>query len=328
MMNCTEKNPTSGYLNIINEFRSLIDFINYKDVLIEKMFHIFRNHFSFEAAGIFFNSPDSLEVNTLELCIMNNDIDLEFVEKKFFHAMSEFKQIIKHKIKPHYQTNIRNKTKISEELILPFMFNDKLLGGICVFADKSMLKEDVDTFNFIINELLSVFKLKYIYAEQVFKSSVDSLTGLYNRTQFDINLNQEFNRSQRYNTPFSVAMIDIDHFKNINDTLGHQFGDYVLIEIAKIIQHAFRKTDIVYRYGGEEIVIIMPETDAEHAYLPLERLRKKISKHNFNNKHVTVSLGIADFNNKTLSAAEILKNADKMLYKAKESGRNKVVVSE
>ena len=322
MMNYTEN---TKYIDIINEFRSLIDFINYKDVIVEKMFQIIEKHFEFQAAGVFFNSPDNLEINTLELAVKNITIDTDLIENKFFQSMSEFKQIIKHKTELHIINRNTKKISVNNELILPFMFSDKLIGGICIFSDKDILKDEIEIFNFIINEFLSIFKLKYIYAEQVFKSSVDGLTGLYNRHQFDISLNQEFNRSQRYNTPFTLAMIDIDHFKRINDTCGHQFGDFVLKEISQIIQHAFRKTDIVYRYGGEEIVILMPETDSEHAMLPLERLRQKISSHDFGGKNVTVSIGVADYKNNN-SASEILKSADNMLYQAKNSGRNKIVV--
>ena len=312
------------YIDIINEFRSLIDFINYKDVLIEKMFQIIDMHFNSIAAGIFFNSPDNLEINSLEFFTRNISLNIKDLEQKFFSSMGKFKQIIKHKTNLHILERNNENIILNNELILPFMFEEKLIGGICIFSDKDILKDEIEVFNFIINEFLSIFKLKYIYAEQVFKSSIDGLTGLYNRNQFDISLNQEFNRSQRYKTPFSLAMIDIDHFKNINDSLGHQFGDFVLKEISKIIQHAFRKTDIVYRYGGEEIVILMPETDSEHAILPLERLREKIANYNFRNKNVTVSIGVAGFDNNN-SAAEILKKADNMLYKAKNSGRNKVV---
>ncbi len=315
------------YIDIINEFRGLIDFINYKDVLIEKMFQIIDKHFNFAAAGIFFNSPDNLEVNSLELFTENISLNINNLEQKFFSSMEKYKQILKHKTNLHILKRDSKNIILNNELILPFMFDEKLIGGICIFSDKDILKDEIEVFNFIINEFLSIFKLKYIYSEQVFKSSIDGLTGLYNRHQFDISLNHEFNRSQRYKTPFSLAMIDIDHFKNINDTLGHQFGDFVLKEISQIIQQAFRKTDIVYRYGGEEIAILMPETDSEHAFLPLERLRQKISSHDFGGENVTVSIGVAGYKNNN-SASEILKSADNMLYKAKNSGRNKVVANQ
>lgn len=317
----------NNYINIINDFRNLIDFINYNDVLIEKMFHILEKHFNFEGAGIFFNSPDIYGVNTLNLLINNKNSNVKKIEKDFFNRMSEFKQIINTKSNViQTEINSSNNKNFENELIVPFLFQNKLLGGICIISENEILKTDISTYNFLINELLSIFKLKYLYSEQIFKSTVDGLTGLYNRHQFDINLNQEFNRSKRYKTPFTLAMIDIDYFKNINDSYGHQFGDFVLKEISQIIQNTFRKTDVVFRYGGEEITIIMPETSSKKALLPLEKLRDKISKHNFNSKNVTISIGVADFNNDIKTSTDILKKADEMLYSAKENGRNQVKV--
>lgn len=311
-----------SYIDIINEFRNLIDFINYDEVLLEKLFQIISNHFNFEAIGIFLNSPDNLKTNTLELFTRSADINTKKIETSFFNSMSKFKQIIKSETKLHYYQHDSITIDLKNELTLPFLFNEKLLGGICIYSSQEILKEDIETFNLIVREFLSIFKLRYIYSEQVFKSSIDALTGLYNRNQFDIGLTQEFNRAERYKTPFSIAMIDIDHFKKINDNFGHQFGDYVLKEIAKIIQHAFRKTDIVYRYGGEEIVIIMPETPVGKAYLPLEKLRKNIVSHNFLDKKVTISIGVAEYKNDTKNGNEIVKNADIKLYQAKQNGRN------
>lgn len=314
-------------INIINEFRNIINFINYNDVLIEHIFQIINNYFSFEAAGIFFNSPDLYETNLLHLRINNNSINTSYIEQFFFDEIGQYKQIIKHKIKPYFQSNrpklIKEQT-FSDKLVFPFTFNGNLLGAICIFSNKNIIKVDLDTFNFVINELLSIFKLKYMFTEQIFKSAIDPLTGLYNRNQFEICLAQEFNRGQRYKTPFSIAMIDIDYFKKVNDTFGHQFGDYVICEISKIIQNSLRKTDTVYRYGGEEIVIIMPETTKEHALLPLEKLRKTIETYDFNGKNITVSIGITNYTENFNSPFEILKHADNMLYKAKNNGRNQI----
>lgn len=313
-----------NYIKIINEFRNLIDFINYDDILHEKMFQILLNHFNFVATGIFFNSPDSYEMNSLELFTKNININFDEIKTKFFNSISEYKQIIKSTVKVHYCERNTESPELKSELILPFVFNGKLIGSICMFSNREIFDNNIDIFNLIVKEFLSIFKLKYIYTEQTYKSSIDSLTGLYNRNQFDIGLKQEFNRAKRYETPFSIAMIDIDHFKNINDSFGHQFGDFILKEVTNIIQHSFRKTDIVYRYGGEEIVIIMPETTADNAFLPLEKLRKNIETHKFNNKHITISIGVANYEKTSQNENEIVKNADEKLYKAKKTGRNKI----
>lgn len=327
MINCNNR-INKHYLNIISEFRNLIDFINNEDVLLENLFNIIRKYFNYDAIGIFFNSPDLLETNVLNLYFESNLINKAQIKNKFFKNIKKYKPILKSEIKVFHETDkltlIRNKN--INELILPFCFNNNLTGGICIFSKDSILKTDLENFNLIINELLSIFKLKYIFTEQIFKSSIDPLTNLYNRNQFEICLNHEFNRAKRYNNTFTIAMIDIDHFKNINDTYGHQFGDYILVAISKIIQESFRKTDSVYRYGGEEIVIIMPETNKEKALLPLEKIRKKINNTNFKDINISISIGASDYTTNKSSPETILKHADENLYKAKESGRNKTII--
>ena len=126
--------------------------------------------------------------------------------------------------------------------------------------------------------------------------------------------------------------MDIDFFKKVNDTYGHQYGDYVLKTVADLVKQSFRKTDLLYRYGGEEMVVIMPETNIEGAIIPVQRLRRMVEEYDFEyngtKAKVTISIGLTmnyqDFN----SAADLLKSADDALYKAKEEGRNRVVLHE
>jgi diguanylate cyclase (GGDEF)-like protein len=123
-------------------------------------------------------------------------------------------------------------------------------------------------------------------------------------------------------------MVDIDNFKKLNDTYGHLFGDEVLQVISEYFKDSLRKTDYVARYGGEELVAILPETSIEQAFIPLERFRTKIAEHEFisngNIVHVSVSIGIAQ-NDFTLSNSDnFIKKADDALYKAKETGKNKI----
>jgi len=157
-------------------------------------------------------------------------------------------------------------------------------------------------------------------------SSVDELTGLLNRRALDAELNRELERSFRYGSMFSVTIIDIDHFKNINDTYGHIVGDKVLASLAKILRSRSRKVDIVARYGGEEFCIVYPDTTAEQAFDAVEKARETVASHKFMLKGtripVSFSAGV------TQAAAddtieELLSRADKALYIAKESGRNR-----
>ena len=157
----------------------------------------------------------------------------------------------------------------------------------------------------------------------------DKLTKLPNRRNFDSDFNKEFLRAQRYKNPLTLVMFDIDFFKKVNDTYGHQCGDYVLQEVSKSALQTFRKTDTVYRIGGEEFCVILTETNLEQAIIPLERFRKTIEtlnlSYNNQNVHITVSIGACEFSAEIKDTQEFLAKTDKALYEAKNSGRNKTV---
>ena len=178
------------------------------------------------------------------------------------------------------------------------------------------------------NKLDVIKKINFMYSQTRYMSVTDPLTGLYNRRHFEDNLEREFLRAVRYDNSLSFAIIDVDFFKKVNDTYGHSCGDYVLKEVAYLILQTFRKTDMVFRYGGEEFAVIITETPIEKAVIPLERLRKSISEYPFSYNgtkiKVTVSIGVSEVNKQTESVHQLFENADKALYKAKENGRNQI----
>lgn len=155
----------------------------------------------------------------------------------------------------------------------------------------------------------------------------DELTGLSNRRDMQHRLNEEFSRYQRSGHHFSVALIDLDLFKHINDEYGHDAGDQVLREFASLMQSMIRLTDVASRWGGEEFLILLPDTSLLQALTLAERLRQKVSRHQFGFAGqvipVTISAGICSIA-KTGSVNELLKQADLHLYSAKESGRNRI----
>ena len=153
----------------------------------------------------------------------------------------------------------------------------------------------------------------------------DSLTGLYVRRYFMVKLHEEVHRAERYNNILSIVMADLDRFKNINDTYGHDVGDRVLKEIGRFLQQNVRDLDMVARYGGEEFVIMIPEAAKDAAYSMSERLRKKFSRLKFENlPQITMSLGIATFPFDGKQPEDLLKKADAAMYAAKKAGRNQV----
>ncbi|MBF0193503.1 MAG: GGDEF domain-containing protein [Magnetococcales bacterium] len=158
-------------------------------------------------------------------------------------------------------------------------------------------------------------------------SQLDGLTGLINRRELDKLLNRVYTRSQMSGKKFSVIMLDVDHFKNYNDTQGHQAGDQALIALGAVLKETVRPMDVAGRYGGEEFTIILPESSAKDALKVAERLRKNVEKKEIKAKKgdplpsITVSIGIGESSN-TCSLEDIIKQADNNLYKAKDSGRN------
>lgn len=159
-------------------------------------------------------------------------------------------------------------------------------------------------------------------------SITDKLTNLYNRRKIEELLEIEINRSERFNHPFGLAIVDIDNFKDVNDTYGHQIGDKILIEISSILKNNLRKTDFVGRFGGEEFVIICPESDLESVSSLMETFRKKIANYDFTKiKNKTASFGVT-ISKKGDDIESILQRADIALYQAKNDGRNKVVVKD
>jgi len=162
-------------------------------------------------------------------------------------------------------------------------------------------------------------------------SYTDTKTGLHNDRYMFNRLTEEFARSTRMKIPLSLILIDIDNFKNYNDTLGHLAGDNALRMVAQVLHQEAREEDIVCRYGGEEFVIILPNTDAKSAHLVAERLRKKIYETEFLKEEVqpggvlTSSFGISTFPQDTTEPKALIDCADKAMYKAKKTGRNKVI---
>lgn len=205
-----------------------------------------------------------------------------------------------------------------------FNFSEEILDEI-----QKNIEEIISNFPVPEDNKLDVIKkINFMYSQTRYLSLTDALTGLYNRRHFNAELEREFMRSKRYGGNLCIAIIDIDFFKKINDTYGHLCGDYVLKEVAYLILENFRKTDMIFRYGGEEFVVIMTETSLENSLIPLERLRKTIENNNFiyKGKKITVTISIGVETNQTDTTDEFLNNADKALYQAKQNGRNQTVL--
>jgi diguanylate cyclase (GGDEF)-like protein len=180
--------------------------------------------------------------------------------------------------------------------------------------------------NLIRIYVLDITQRKWAEEEIYLLATTDSLTGIANRRQFSTILASEIDRAKRYGTPMSLAMYDIDYFKRVNDTFGHDVGDYVLQALTSLVKENIRANDVVARWGGEEFMVLMPQSDVEAASNVSEKLRLAIAGHHFDNlDKLTVSLGVTAFEPQD-DLNSLFKRVDEALYEAKKKGRNRVEV--
>jgi diguanylate cyclase (GGDEF)-like protein len=218
---------------------------------------------------------------------------------------------------------------------------DSRVAGLRIGADDFLAKPFADAE--IQARAAAMLRIKSLQDQlraakaQLEKLSVtDDLTGLYNHRHFEERLHDEFRRSHRYCDPLALVMLDLDHFKTINDRFGHPFGDRVLRETAELISTSIRDPDICARYGGEEFALILPKAHLQGALTVAERIHREMSRRTYTTDvdpvrgkptevRVTASLGIAFYPSKDVTSSEaLLKFADEALYRAKREGRNAI----
>jgi diguanylate cyclase (GGDEF)-like protein len=218
----------------------------------------------------------------------------------------------------------------STYLRLPLLFEATLLGVLWVWSP--LLSEaDLSVMSTFAQQVASGLNRTYLFQEVQGLAFTDSLTGLQNRRSLFELGRIEFARSQRMNRPFACFMLDLDHFKKINDEYGHPVGDLVVREFAQCCKRSVREVDLIGRYGGEEVVIFLPETDSDTALQVAERLREAIEKMpvrlSGQELHITVSIGISRSDENTLELETLIARADQAMYIAKHKGRNRVAIS-
>jgi len=216
---------------------------------------------------------------------------------------------------------------------LPLRARGEVIGVMTLNSPKTdAFTEDIHQVLKIIEYPASVVVDNARLHERTKRMAVtDGLTRLYNHRHFYELLEQEFHRTKRYQSSVALVMIDIDFFKQINDTYGHQVGDDILKELALVVRGQVREVDILARYGGEEFAALLPQTSLDQAQVVAERIREAVEKNEFSTSKgiikITVSLGVAGYPEMDIhSQVELVQQADSALYRAKEAGKNRVVV--
>jgi|GEM_PF-2367151 len=192
-----------------------------------------------------------------------------------------------------------------------------LLTNVSNITEHRLLEQELEKKNRELEELNQVLQRQ---------ASIDDLTAIYNHRFILQRLREEVERSDRYSQPLSIMMLDLDHFKSVNDRFGHQTGDIVLYRVAQTIKKALRHIDVAGRYGGEEFLVILPQTAREDALQVAERIREQVEGLIFDDKNlrITISIGVTSYKNENEQESELLARADHLLYQAKHSGRNRV----
>ncbi len=211
------------------------------------------------------------------------------------------------------------------QTIFPLAIQEETLGYLVV---RNILEKDEEKLRILAQQFLIGAKRAHLYKRMQELSITDSLTGLFSRRHFLDRFKEELRRSKKFKYTFSFLMVDIDKFKTFNDKYGHLTGDAILREVAKTVKETIRQIDFVGRYGGEELSVILVETDKEQACFAAERIRRAIEVKDIKaydeELKVTISIGLATFSDDGSTLEELIEGADKALYMAKDAGRNKV----
>lgn len=231
---------------------------------------------------------------------------------------------------------LKHLSSSSELLIIPLKAQDRVSGLIVadnVYTRKPITTHDIEFFTMLANQAGLAIENSRLYEIVVERSQTDALTGLWNHGFFQNRLTTEIENAKRLNQQLSLLFLDIDNFKQLNDTCGHQHGDTILKEIAVILKESARGQDCTCRYGGEEFAAILTDTNREQSYKVAERIRRHIEAHNFpspsgvGHLNFTVSIGLASFPTQAKNKEQLIALADKAMYKAKKHGKNQTCLA-
>lgn len=218
-------------------------------------------------------------------------------------------------------------------LIIPLVVSNKVIGSMQLFSSRSeaFTREDAQLFWMLTLVAENQLTREYENEGLIRFAFTDFLTGLKTRGYFEQQLDLEMKRAERKQTPIALLMLDIDHFKQLNDSYGHHVGDQVLRDVSAVLMKELREVDTAARYGGEEFVIVLPETDLSGAIQVASRIRRGVEQARFfagsprQVEHLTISIGVAIYSQDAHSKRELIEAADAALYIAKGKGRNQVI---
>ncbi|MCX5707621.1 MAG: GGDEF domain-containing protein [Candidatus Omnitrophica bacterium] len=218
-------------------------------------------------------------------------------------------------------------SKYSDWIVFPLEINKRSLGSLAV---KGIKEKDLEKFHILVQQFLLGLKRAVLYQHVQEMATLDGLTQVFTRRYWFQRSEEELERSRKFQYSFSCLMIDVDKFKDFNDTYGHLVGDAILAAVARVIKENIRQIDLLGKYGGEEFCVILTETDIQGAQFVAERIRSAaqdaVVQAYDEVLSVTISIGISGFPNDGADLTGLVDKADQALYQAKETGRNRVCV--
>jgi len=298
------------------------------------------NLFDFSSFGVFWKEDLLLFLYQEESCppsftqeVVKNMLKVfSILGEESFNAEGIALQVEKRKLRPK-QMMMDPKATLKSHLTLPLTVEGEILGCLSLNSDQpnAFDAQDLQFLSVIGYQMAATLKHFQRFSSIKNIAIYDTLTGLYNRRYFEERLGIDAQKSFYSGTPLSLVMVDIDHFKKINDTFGHTEGDQALCKISSLLKTSVRKKDTVARYGGEEFILILPEAGLEESFVIAERIRRQVENTSFEvgqaQVNLTLSMGISNFpSHRAKSKEDLVKMADQALYDAKRGGRNKVCI--
>ncbi|KPK64093.1 hypothetical protein AMJ83_03580 [candidate division WOR_3 bacterium SM23_42] len=294
--------------NILQHLKETFDFLNVSVLLVDEERQVLYTHSSITY------SPEEKD---LRLRIGKDGITGHVAKTKKMYYSRDVRS------DSHYVAGSRD---TRSEVCFPLLIGDRLIGVLDVESSEvnGFSQESIRLLSSLSAQIAIAIDNARLYAETKKLSLTDPLTTLSNRRSFDIFIDAEIKRAERYRRTFVVMMIDFDNFKDYNDRYGHSAGDIVLQKFSRIMKGIIRDVDFICRYGGDEFVSILPETDASFALDVAERMRKKIATQKIQPK-ITLSIGIASFPHDARDKSKLIDLADQACYEAKQRGGNRVL---
>jgi len=310
--------------------------------VLDNIFQLFQESLTVDFSSLILSESFTTNLNLDQYygSSKKNNNSIILPNDTIYQSILKTKKIEVKTIESSDEIVFKNKKSISfpiQFLGIPLIISDQKVIGLLSFfrEDKSIFsQEEIEFYQRITQEVSNILDKIFLFHQTREDTFRDHLTGVYNRRYFNQRLEMEIKRAERYNRNLSILMIDIDNFKQINDQFGHIIGDEILKKLVELLENNLRNSDILVRFGGEEFVALLPETNSQNAYIASEKLRTAIetklsipiSSPN-NKKKVTISIGVSNFPIDADSTKDLIQQADHRLYLAKSKGKNCTVTS-